>query len=115
MFKRTKRTKTKPKTQTSQGFLPSNRVMPSCKTKNKPKLDRITQGTKNKNLSKTKSLAANKIVAQATKIQETKKFATSDLNLNKNKNPTRHRKTRSWLAKTPPKTKSTLFRNPLTR
>jgi hypothetical protein len=63
-FKSTKKTKTKTKTTKPnlQPFKPPNRKLTKRTTENSPKLDKTTQGIKNKNLSKTKFSAANKMV-----------------------------------------------------
>ena len=64
------------------------RLLTKPTTKNNPKLDKTTQGIKNKNLSKTKYFAANNIETQPTKTQATRKFDTSDFKRTKTKNPT---------------------------
>ena len=54
-FKSVTKTKAKITKQTNQRVCPLKRRDVNCKIKNKPKLEKTTQGIKNRNRSKTKS------------------------------------------------------------
>ncbi len=97
-FNRTKKTKTKIKPNANiNRFEHPILILMNRSPKKIPKLDKTVQGIKNKNLSKTKLWAANKIETQPTKIQATKKFDTSDRNFNRARKPIIEKKIKSTL------------------